>query len=509
MENYAALLSRLKEIGHLQTAGAVLGWDQQCYMPPGGGAERAEEFAVLGKIAHEMFTSGATQKLLNGAEKEAASLAPHSDEALTVRVVRRNFDQASKLPTSLVAEMGKATALAHEVWVTARAESNWAHFAPTLEHLIDLTRQTADYLGHDGRRYDALLDQYEPGMKTSEVERVFDELRPGLVELVQAIKNAPPIDESVLRRDFDEETQIRFGEMVARKMGFDFTRGRQDKAVHPFCTSFGRDDVRITTRTDRNWLPCALMGTIHETGHGLYEQGFDPKDNNTPLSGAASLGFHESQSRLWENMVGRSRAFWEANFPQLQREFAPVLDDVDIHNFYRAINKVEPSLIRVEADEVTYNLHIMLRFDLEKRLIDGDLQVADVPEAWNETMQSYLGITPPDDAQGCLQDVHWSSAIFGYFPTYALGTLLSAQLYDKAVSDNPQITSDLLVGEFGSLLAWLRENVHAQGRRYLPAELVQKVCGEPAQSRSYLRYLNNKFRELYGIDKRRVRRADE
>ena len=508
MENYTALLSRLKEIGHLRKATAVLGWDQQCYMPPGGGAERAEEFAVLGKIAHEMFTSGTTQKLLEGAEKEAAHLAPESDEALTLRVVRRDFDESSKLPTSLVAEFGKATALAHEVWVTAREKSNWAHFAPTLDHLLDLSRQAADYLGHDGRRYDALLNQYEPGMKTSEVERVFDELRPGLVELVQAIKDAPPIDDAILRRDFDENIQIRFGEMVARKMGFDFMRGRQDKAVHPFCTSFGRDDVRITTRTEKNWLPCALMGTIHETGHALYEQGFAEKDKYTPLSGAASLGVHESQSRLWENIVGRSRAFWEVNFPQLQREFAPVLDDVQVHDFYRAINKVEPSLIRVEADEVTYNLHIMLRFDIEKRLIDGDLQVADVPEAWNETMRAYLGIVPPDDAHGCLQDVHWSGASFGYFPTYALGTLLSAQLYDKALADNPKIAQDLLLGEFGSLLTWLRENVHTKGCRYLPAELVEKVCGEGAQSRSYLRYLNNKFRELYGIDKRRVRRAD-
>ena len=509
MENYSALMARLKEIRHLRNAGGVLGWDQQCYMPPGGGAERAEEFAVLGKIGHELFTAGTTARLLEGAEKEASSLSPESDEVLALRVVRRDFDEASKIPTSLVAEMGKAAALAHETWVTARAESNWKHFAPTLEHLIGLSRQVADHLGHTGRRYDALLNQYEPGMKTADVERVFDELRPGLVRLVKELQEAPPIDDSVLRRDFDEVKQLQFGERAARKLGFDFERGRQDKAVHPFCTSFGRNDVRITTRTDKNWLPCALMGTIHETGHALYEQGFDPKDDESPLSGAASLGFHESQSRLWENIVGRSRPFWEATFPGLQREFAPTLDDVNVHQFYRAINKVEPSLIRVEADEVTYNLHIMLRFELEKRMVDGDLSVNDVPEVWNETMRDYLGIVPSNDAEGCLQDVHWSGASFGYFPTYALGTLLSAQLYEKALLDNPRIAKDLLIGEFGSLLAWLRENVHKPGRRYMPAELVQRICGEPAQSQSYLRYLNNKFRELYGIDRRRVRRADD
>ncbi len=269
--------------------------------------------------------------------------------------------------------------------------------------------------------------------------------------------------------------------------------------MHPFCTSFGRDDVRITTRFDRNWLPMALMGTIHETGHALYEQGFDPKDDNTPLADAASLGVHESQSRLWENIVGRSRAFWDVFFPELRQQFPEALADVDVETFYRAVNKVEPSLIRVEADEVTYNLHIMLRFEMELALLEGSLSVADAPEAWNAKMREYLGITPPNDAEGILQDVHWSGGSFGYFPTYSLGTLLSAQLYDKAVADVPSIPGDLARGEFGSLLAWLREHIHRPGRRYLPAELVERACGEPAQSRSYLNYLNTKFRALYGL----------
>jgi carboxypeptidase Taq len=503
LDSYNALVARLAEIGHLNNASAVLGWDQQCYMPPGGAAERAESFAVLGKISHELFVSDETRRLLEAAEGEVASLDSESDEALTLRVVRRDFDKSVKLPTPLVAEIGKATALAHEIWVKARAENDWKQFAPTLDHLLDLSRQVATHYGYDeangGQMYDALLDQYEPGMKTAEVERVFNDLRPGLVELVQAIAAATPGDDTPLRRDFDPVAQKAFGEEVIRKMGFDFTRGRQDVAVHPFCTSFGRSDVRITTRFDKNWLPCALMGTIHETGHALYEQGFDPKDDYTPLSGAASLGFHESQSRLWENIVGRSRGFWNVYYPDLKKHFPGVLDDTSVDTFYKAINKVEPSLIRVEADEVTYSLHIMLRFELEKAMLSGAVSVNDVPEAWNEKMRDYLGVVPDTDADGCLQDVHWSGASFGYFPTYALGTMLSAQLYDKALSDNPAIATDLANGEFTSLLSWLRENVHKPGRRYLPAELVQRVCGEPAQSRSYLNYLNTKFRDVYGL----------
>ena len=497
MENYQNLLARTKEIGHISSAAAVLGWDQQCYMPHGGATERAEQLAILGTIAHERFTDDTTGSLLQAAEAEVAGLDADSDERLTVRVLRRDFDQAVKIPASLVAQLAKAETLGHEVWVKARAASDFHHFAPTLEHLLDLSRQKAQYLGYAAHPYDALLDQYEPGATAAQVDGIFAELRTGLVELVQFIKSRPQVDDSPLRRDFPEAGQKAFGEAVIKKMGFDFERGRQDKAVHPFCTSFGKDDVRITTRYEQSWLPAALMGTIHETGHALYEQGFQPKDDFTPLSGAVSLGIHESQSRLWENVVGRSRAFWDVHYSDLRSAFPGTLDDVLVADFYRAINKVEPSFIRVEADEATYCLHIMLRFEIEKRMIAGELAVKDVPEAWNALVKDYLGITPDTDADGCLQDVHWSAALFGYFPTYALGTMLSSQLYDTAIVQNPAIASDLKSGEFASLLHWLRENVHAPGRRYLPAELVQRVCGEPAQSRSYLKYLNDKFRAIY------------
>lgn len=495
---YGKLLARVKEIGHIVSAAAVLGWDQQCYMPAGGAAERAEQLALLSTIAHERFTASETGDLLAAAETEAAAQDPDSDERLTLRVLRRDYDQSVKIPTSLVAELAKAEALGHEVWVKARAESNFAHFAPSLEKILELSRRKADYLGYTAHPYDALLDQYEPGATSAEVERIFAELRVGLVELVRHIKSRPAADDTPLRRNFPADAQKAFGEAIIAKMGFDFGRGRQDRAVHPFCTSFGKDDVRITTRFETNWLPSALMGTIHETGHALYEQGFRAEDDNTPLSGAVSLGIHESQSRLWENVVGRSHGFWEVYYKPLQAAFPGVLDDVTLDGFYRAINKVEPSFIRVEADEATYCLHIMLRFEIEKRMIAGTLAVKDVPAAWNALMEEYLGITPPDDAHGCLQDVHWSSGLFGYFPTYALGTMLASQLFDKATGDHPEIVSDLAKGEFASLLGWLRTHVHAPGRRYLPRELVERVCGEPAQSRSYLNYLNTKFRAIYG-----------
>jgi carboxypeptidase Taq len=499
LENYQALLARLAEIGYLSTAAGLLGWDQQCNMPAKGTALRAKQLATLGKLTHEMFVADDTKRLLEEAEAETSSLPAKSDEALTLRVVRRNFDQSTKIPSKLVAEMAHAATESHEIWVKARQESDWKTFSPALAHLLHLTRQMVDYLGYTAHPYDALLDQYEPGMTTAQVTRVFDELRPGLVELVQAIAGAPPIDNSCLKRDFSEEKQRSFSERVARRFGYDFEAGRLDVAVHPFCAGFDRTDVRITTRFDRNWLPCAFMGTMHEVGHALYEQGFDPADDDTPRAGAASLGFHESQSRLWENTVGRSQAFWNVFYSELQQHFAPTLDDVSLETFYRAINQVEPSLIRVEADEVTYNLHILLRFEIEKALIDGSLAVDDVPAIWNVKMQEYLGITPPNDAEGCLQDVHWSEALFGYFPTYSLGTLLSAQLFETALRDNPTITTDLEKGEYTSLLGWLREKVHRPGRRYLPSELVEHICGEPAQSRSYLQYLNTKYRAVYQL----------
>ncbi|MBN1287932.1 MAG: carboxypeptidase M32, partial [Anaerolineae bacterium] len=344
------------------------------------------------------------------------------------------------------------------------------------------------------------LDQFEPGMKMREVRAIFDGLKAELTPLVQAVLvKAKPDDGALLRGEFDLAKQRQFGEEVIRDFGFDFMHGRQDETVHPFTTSFSPGDVRLTTRFDPNWLAPALFGTLHEAGHGMYEQGLPAELDGNILCRYASLGLHESQSRLWENVVGRSKGFWQHYYPRLQALFPEQFKGVDLEDFYRAVNAVSASFIRVEADELTYNLHIMLRFEIEIALLDGDLSVADAPAAWNAKMQDLLGVAPPDDAHGILQDVHWSGGSIGYFPTYSLGNLLSVQLYDKAVKAAPDIPAQIAAGEFGALLGWMRENVHRPGRRYLPGELVERATGEPMQTRSYMAYLREKYGALYGI----------
>ena len=496
------LKSHLAEVKALSEAAAVLGWDQQTYMPPGGAGSRAAQLTALSRVIHQKATGSETARLLDQAEQAAGGLGADSDDAAYLRMARRDFDKATKLPEELVAEMSRVTTLAHEVWTEARGESDYAKFSPWLTQILALTREMADHLGHGGERYDALIDLYEPGMKTAQVRAMFEAIKPDLVELVRKIATQGPdaVDDSVLSRDFDEEKQRQFGEGVVRALGYDWNRGRQDRAVHPFCTSFGRGDVRITTRFDKNFLPMALFGSIHETGHALYEQGVAERYAGNILCDGTSLGFHESQSRLWENLVGRSRPFWQHFYPVLQAQFPASLSGMDSEAFYRAINKVEPTLIRVEADEVTYNLHILLRFEVEQDLLSGALSVADAPAAWNAKMQQYFGLTPPDDAQGILQDVHWSGGMIGYFPTYSIGNLLSVQLYEKADADlGGQIGELAASGDFAPLLGWLRENVHQWGRKYPPADLVQRVVGGPLDAAPYLRYLQTKFGEIYGV----------
>lgn len=500
MHEMDALEAHLAEIKALSDAAALLGWDQQTYMPAGGADGRAAQMAALSSVIHEKMTGAETARRLDAAEAAVQGVGPDSDEAALVRAVRRDFDQATKLPGALVAETARVTALAHAHWADARASADWGKFAPDLERILDLTRQTADHLGHGGERYDALLDQYEPGTTTAEVRALFEAIKPDTVALVQRIAALGPdaVDSSVLSRFYDENVQLLFGETVIGALGYDFERGRQDRALHPFCTSFGSGDVRITTRFDANFLPTALFGSLHEAGHALYEQGLSLRYPGT-LGQAASLGVHESQSRLWENLVGRSRPFWNHFYPKLQAAFPAALGEVSEASFCRAINKVEPSPIRVEADEVTYNLHILLRFEIETMLLSGELSVADAPAAWNAKMQAYFGLTPPDDASGILQDVHWSAGLIGYFPTYTLGNILSVQLYHKAdAGSGGLLSSQIAAGDFAPLLSWLRENVHQWGRKYLPKDLVVRATGDPLDPAPYLAYLQNKFGEVYG-----------
>ena len=494
------LKTRLGEVTTLAQINALLDWDLQTKMPDGASEARARHLSTLSKVVHELFTDDETGKLLAIVEPQAQAMPYDSDDASLARVARRDYDKARKLPTDLVAEVSRVTARAHGVWAKARADNDFKAFAPILEQIVNLKRRVAECYGFTDHIYDALLDDYEPGLKTADVEKMFADLRTELVPLVAAIRErVKSVDDSVLHQEFDETKQREFSERVIRQFGYDFNRGRQDRAVHPFCTSFSRDDVRITTRFDPKWLNPAMFGTFHEAGHALYEQGVGPDLEGTYLSGGVSLGIHESQSRLWENIVGRSRGFWKHYFPILQTYFPSQLGKANLETFYRAINRVEPSFIRVEADEATYNLHIMLRFELEADLLADKIKVADLPEAWNTKSKHYLGIVPPTDTLGVLQDVHWSSGLYGYFPTYSMGTILSAQLYDQAVQAHPSIPAEIEQGKFSTLLGWLREHVHKYGRKFEPKELIQRATGEPLQARSYMKYLKTKYSEIYGV----------
>jgi len=494
------LREKLNEVSRLGQAAAVLDWDQQCYMPPGGGDARAEQSAVIQKVIHEKFTSDEVGELLETSASELNGASLDSDDAALIRITKMDFDRETKVPGALVAEQAKVTSLAHEVWVKARKEKDFKTFQPWLERIVDNCRQIAEHRGYKDHIYDALLEEFEAGTKTSEVERIFTDLRPSLVDLVQQIKDSPAkVDNSIMSREYPVEKQLEICNDLVKRIGFDFTNGRQDQAAHPFCTNFSNNDVRITTRFDAHWLPGSVFASMHEAGHAMYEQGSPDKFEGTTLSGGTSLGFHESQSRMWENQIGRSRAFIDYYFPVLKEKFPDSLGSVTAEQFYLAANKVAPSMIRVEADEVTYGLHIMLRFELEKLMIEGKVRFSDLPELWNTKMQEYLGITPKDDAEGVLQDVHWSSGILGYFPTYQLGNLISSQLWEKMQAAIPDIYSQIERGDFQAILEWLRSNVHQYGRKYLPGELIMRITGKAVDSGPYMGYLRTKYKDIYQL----------
>lgn len=492
--------ARCARIARLGQAAGLLGWDQQTYMPAGAAMARAEQTAAISEFLHELATSDETGKLLAAAEAEVAGQSEDSDDVRMLRVARREFDKATKLPTELVTELARHSAIGQDVWARARHANDFAMFAPVLEKMFELTRQTAECLGYKDHIYDALIENYEPGTTRADVAAMFGELKPDLVALTQAIAHSSrPVDDKPLFGDFPIEAQKALTLSTVGAIGFDLNRGRQDIAEHPFCSNFSRDDVRITTRFDPKFLNQALYASLHEAGHGMYEQGSPVAYEETPLAGGASLGVHESQSRLWENLVGRSRGFCRWLFPQLQAHFPDTLAHTDAEAYYRATNKVTPSLIRVEADEVTYNLHILMRFELECDLLTGALAIADLPAAWNAKMEAYLGITPPSDADGVLQDVHWACGLIGYFPTYSIGNLLSAQLLSAARVALPDLDTQIEHGSFTALLDWLRTNVHGYGSKYLPKELVPKATGKPLSAKDYMAYLTAKYSDIYAL----------
>ncbi len=481
----------------LFSAAAVLEWDMQVYMPPGGSQARADQIASLQLLLHRAITDDKIGHLLDDLEKQEYDY--DSDEAGLLRVVRHEYDRRIKVPAELVAEIHRTAAIGHEVWKNARQNNDFKSFEPILSKMVDLRTQQAECFKPYADIYDPLLDEYEPGITYAQIEAVFGGLKPSLIELVRAIaEHADAVDDSVLRRSYDPDTQLRFSREVVAQLGYDFNRGRLDLTAHPFTIHFGRGDVRITTRVNENFLPSCLMSVIHEGGHALYEQNTAPEFYRTPLAFGASMAAHESQSRFYENILGRSRPFWRHFFPKLRATF-PHLRDVDLETFYRAINRVQPSLIRVEADEVTYGLHIMLRFELEHDIFHGKVKVADLPKEWNARMEAYLGVVPPTDAEGVLQDVHWSAGYMGYFPDYLLGSIFAAQLWEQMQKEMPDVSAQVEAGQFEAILAWLRDKIHRHGRKYRLPELSQRATGRPLVWEPYMNYLRAKFGEIYGL----------
>lgn len=488
---YRKLQKRVREIAWLGGAAEALNWDLETYMPSKALGFRAEQLAYLGGRTHRLFTAKQVGAWL--AECEAHGYAAESGEAANVREWRRLYDRATKLPPALVEKSERARAHAREAWKQARKEADFKKFKPHLEKLLQLNRQKADCWGFEESAYDALLDAYEPGARARELRVVFGELRPAIGEILKsALEYSAGVPEDLLEGNYPVAAQQAFNQEVAKAMGFDFEAGRIDTTTHPFCTTLGPGDCRLTTRYNERNFAQSLYGILHEAGHGLYEQGLPAEHFGTPLGTAASLGIHESQSRLWENHVGRSPEFWEhwhgaacAHFPELKK-FTP-------EQITAAVNRVSPSFIRVEADMVTYDLHILLRFEIEWRLIEGQLKVADVPAWWNEEFEKMLGLKVPNDAEGCLQDIHWSLGDLGYFPTYTLGNLNAAQLMHRAQADHPGLGAELARGEYGTLLGWLRTKVHSQGLRYRPQELMQRATGEPTRAQWHLENLRRKF----------------
>jgi carboxypeptidase Taq len=494
------LRHRLLQISDLSFAGAVLSWDQATYMPPGGAVARGRQSALLSKLAHGKSTEPALGRLLDALERHGEELPDNSDEASLIRVARRDFEKAIRVPSEYVERASAHSCASFAAWITARPANDFAAMRAYLERSVELSREYAGYFAPYRRVTDPMIDDCDAGMTTASVQELFAALRRELVPIVGAICDQPAADDACLRGNFAEGRQLDFAVMVAKRLGYDFERGRLDKTHHPFCCKFSAGDVRVTTRVDEADIGQALFSTIHECGHAMYEQGVAAALVGTPLGSGTSAGVHESQSRLWENVVARGRGFWEYFYPQLRAAFPDPFAKLPLEAFYRAINKVQRSLIRTDADEVTYNLHVMMRFDLELELLEGRLAVKDLPEAWRARMACDLGVAPDDDRNGCLQDVHWfSGGIGGNFQGYTIGNILSAQFFAAALNAHPEIPREIGQGEFATLHKWLVANVYRHGRKFEPSDLVARSTGEPMTIGPYLAYLRGKYGELYRL----------
>ena len=494
------LLGLMREISDLSALGALAGWDQNTSLPDGAGEIRGMQLATLQGVLHDHMTNPRIGALLAELEERVAK-EPFTDaDRGLVRESKRSYDHATKLPRGLVEEMARVEAGSFEAWKRAREQSDFVAFAPWLSRTVALQREVADRYGYTETRYDALLDLYEPDLRASQVDALFGPVRDTSITLLKRIQaSGHTIDNSFMGADYPVDKQVTLSEKVLRGIGYDFARGGIAQSPHPFTTSFGAPfDVRVTIHPDPRYMPAAVMAAIHEGGHALYEQGSAPTLGRTPLAGGASLGAHESQSRLWENAIGRSPAFWQGQFPLVKEVFPEQFAQVDAQTFARALNKVQPSLIRIEADEVTYNLHIIIRFELEKALVNGDVAIESLPGMWNAKYHDYLGIEPPNDAQGVLQDIHWTSG-FGYFPTYTLGNLYAAQIYAALRRTFPDFDSRLAGGDTSFILRWLQERMYVVGAIYTPPQLIERVTGEPPNPTYFAQYLDSKFSDVYEL----------
>ena len=496
-QKLSELKHALRDIHDLRMAAAVLEWDQSTYMPAAGADARGRQIALLGKLAHERLVSDEMRALFE-------SLSPLADDdsldGALYRRARHAWQSSSRVPADLVGEIQEHTAKTYVAWTKAKPANDFAAIRPYLEKNVELSRRWADCFPDADHVLDPFVDKLDPGMTTASIRALFDDLRRELVPIVDAICSKPPHDRACLEQAFDPDLQLKFGESVIRQLGYDFERGRQDLTHHPFMIRFAANDIRITTRINPNDLEPALLGTVHEAGHAMYEQNIDAAFDGTPLGEGTSIGVHESQSRLWENLVARSKPFWVCFYPELQRTFPKQLAHVSLDELYRAVNAVSRSLIRTEADEVTYNLHVMLRFELEAQLLEGELAVKDLPDAWNARMEQDLGVTPPDDTRGCMQDVHWyCMSIGGAFQGYTLGNVMAAQFFEAARAALPELDDHIMRGQLRPLRRWLADNIHAHGARYLPDELIERATGKPLSIDPFVRHLKRKYGELYDI----------
>lgn len=496
---YAEFKQRIGEIHDLTKTGWLLNWDQSTMMPPGGGPVRAEQAATIARLTHRLFTSDDIGTLLDKLAPYEQSLPADSHEASLIRVTRGDWEKARRVPNDLAGEISKASAAGYQAWVQARKANDFAAFLPYVERMLDLKRRYIACFPEFAEPYDALIDDYERGLSAAEIRAVFARVREGLVPLVKRVtERADMVDQAPMHGDFPADKQRELAERVIARLGYNAREWRLDPTAHPFASALAINDVRLTTRYDERYLAMSFFGTMHEMGHGLYEHGVSPALSRTPLARGASHALHESQSRMIENLVGRGRPFWDFAYPIAREVFPDHFANYDAEAVYRAVNKMAPSLIRVEADELTYSLHIILRFDIEQELFNGSLEAKELPEIWNAKMKELLGVDVPSDADGVMQDVHWSGGSFGYFPTYALGTIIASQIWTRIARDLPDLDQNIAEGEFGSLLGWLGEHLHRHGRKFTPRETTALVAGGPIDPEPYLSYLNAKVTALYG-----------